>query len=196
MPDADFELREMTRSEIVRICEIDVTEEGNRVYKWGIGEIQRVPETWQRRPRPVEDWQEKAERIKLALDEGGLAVGAFDGQRLVGFIFLRYRLTGKVALVQALWVSRAWRRRGIATALLRRVLDAARGEGARLAYVSACPSESACGFYLHEGFRPTVWVHRELYDREPEDIHMVLALQPGGDQTALWSQELAEGSRG
>jgi GNAT superfamily N-acetyltransferase len=196
MADADFELREMTRSEIGRICEIDVTEEGTCVYKWVNGQIQRVPEKWQRRPRPVEDWRGKAERIKLALDEGGLAIGAFDGQRLVGFVFLRHRLTEKVALLQALWVSRAWRRRGIATALLRRVLDAARGEGARLAYVSACPSESACGFYLHEGFRPTVWVHRELYDREPEDIHMILALQPSGEQTGLWPQELAEGSLG
>jgi len=43
-------------------------------------------------------------------------------------------------------------------------------------YVSATPSESAVGFYLKQGFRPTAHVSQELYVLEPEDIHMVRPL--------------------
>ena len=189
-------IRQMRRDEIGRICEIDVTESGHCVYKWIDGAVRPVAEEWKRPPRPLDDWMAKAERIRLAMDDGGLAVGAFAGERLVGFAFLRYRLTEEVALLQALWVSRTWRRRGIATAILRRLLEAASEEGARLVYVSACPSESAYGFYLHEGFRPSVWVHRRLHDKEPEDIHMILALRPGGETTSPWSQASVERSHG
>ena len=43
-------------------------------------------------------------------------------------------------------------------------------------YVSATPSESAVGFYREQGFVPTLDVHPELYELEPEDIHMVKSL--------------------
>ena len=38
------------------------------------------------------------------------------------------------------------------------------------------PSESAVGFYLRQGFKPTEDVHPELFAREPEDIRMILGL--------------------
>ena len=47
---------------------------------------------------------------------------------------------------------------------------------AKRLYVSAVPSESAVGFYLKQGFEPTEDVHPDLYELEPEDIHMILNL--------------------
>jgi hypothetical protein len=43
-------------------------------------------------------------------------------------------------------------------------------------YVSATPSESAVGFYTGQGFRPTEEVNEELFELEPEDIHMIKPL--------------------
>ena len=38
------------------------------------------------------------------------------------------------------------------------------------------PTESAQGFYRSQGFRPTPFVHTEMYQREPKDIHMIKPL--------------------
>jgi hypothetical protein len=47
----------------------------------------------------------------------------------------------------------------------------ARAAGATAFYVSACPTESAVGFYTSRGFRPTDRPNPELLALEPEDIH-------------------------
>jgi hypothetical protein len=44
-------------------------------------------------------------------------------------------------------------------------------------YVSATPSESAVGFYLKHGFRLAIEPIPELFEEEPEDIHMLLDLK-------------------
>jgi hypothetical protein len=54
------------------------------------------------------------------------------------------------------------------------VIDAALATGATNLYVSAVPSESAVGFYLSQGFRPVGTPRPELFELEPEDIHMSL----------------------
>jgi hypothetical protein len=42
-------------------------------------------------------------------------------------------------------------------------------------YVSSVPSDSAVGFYLSRGFKLTEPLP-DLWAREPDDIHMLLAL--------------------
>ena len=76
----------------------------------------------------------------------------------------------------SLHVSRDYRRRGIAAQLIQELIRLAQENGARRLYVSATPSESAVGFYMSEGFVPTKHVNKELFDLEPEDIHMMRAL--------------------
>jgi ribosomal protein S18 acetylase RimI-like enzyme len=175
-PHASWKMRPMAAEEVDRISEIDVSESGQVVYKWINGRVEAAPERWHR-PRSHSDaWKQKADRIKARLARGGAAFGAFAGERLVGFVALQHRLADDVALLSALWVSRDHRRQGIATALTREVLRLARETGATAVYVSACPSESAQGFYRSLGFSPAVFVHRELYEAEPEDIHMVKRL--------------------
>ncbi len=171
-----FDIRVMGIAEIDRISEIDVSERGSVVYKWIDGAVRPVPEAWERPRSYGEGWKRRAEGIRAALSQGGIAFGAFDANQLVGFASLRYHLAGTTAQLQALWVSAPHRRRGIATALVRHALDAARAAGDRSVYLSAIPSESAQDFYRRQGFEPTVFVHRDLYDKEPEDIHMLRQL--------------------
>lgn len=110
------------------------------------------------------------------LDLAGTAFGAFDGERLVGLAVYRPRLRRAMGQLTGLHVSDGYRRQGIASRLFAEVLNLARRDGATELYVSATPSGSAVGFYLHHGFVPTNEPDPTLLEEEPEDIHMTLDL--------------------
>jgi len=112
------------------------------------------------------------------LDGGGMAFGAFHGDRLVGCATLRFGLTPTMAQLAGMWVGNGYRRQGIGTRLMAEMVRLARQSGAEGLYASATPSEPAVGFYRSHGFSvaPKERIHPELYEREPDDIHMILAL--------------------
>ena len=94
----------------------------------------------------------------------------------MGCAGLRPHLTATQAEMVAFYVSRAYHRQGIATALLQEIIRLAHAAGAREIYVSAVPSESAVGFYLSQGFRLAPHPNPGLFALEPNDIHMLLPL--------------------
>lgn len=102
--------------------------------------------------------------------------GAFENNRLVGFALYRPHLTETIAQLAALFVSKDYRRQGIAIKLSDAVSRQAKLDGHTKLYVSATPSESAVNFYQRQGFVPTQETNPELFNLEPEDIHMVKEL--------------------
>jgi GNAT superfamily N-acetyltransferase len=162
--------------DLVRVQEIDVAESGSTVYTVVEGHLALTEETWQRLARSASQWQPYIEEWETLLQRRGAAIGAVAEGRLVGIAVIRYRLTEDMAQLAALFVDRAHRRQGIATTLTEAVIQLARGDGARELYVSATPSESAIGFYTSQGFILAQPVNTELYEREPEDIHLVRPL--------------------
>jgi aminoglycoside phosphotransferase (APT) family kinase protein/GNAT superfamily N-acetyltransferase len=119
-------------------------------------------------PELVKTWQP-------VVDAGGVLLGAFQEGHLAGIALLGGEVAAGVYQVALLFVSRPHRGRGVATALMNEVEQLARNENARALYVSSVPSDSAVGFYLSRGFRPTDPLP-ELFAEEPEDIHMLLPL--------------------
>lgn len=117
----------------------------------------------------VAEWQP-------AVDAGGVLLGAFDDRRLAGIGLLGDEVSDGVRQVALLFVSRPYRRRGVAGALLDEMERVASDAHATALYVSSVPSESAVGFYLSRGFEATTPLP-ELYAKEPEDIHMLLPLR-------------------
>jgi len=113
------------------------------------------------------------------LDLGGTALGAFDGDRLVGIAICRPHLTDTMGQLGLLHVSNGYRRQGVASRLYDKVLRLANEDGATHLYVSATPTESAISFYLSKGFQPTATPDPDLLTKEPDDIHMVLELSGG-----------------
>lgn len=162
--------------ELARVEEIDVSESGSAVYSVVKGQLILREETWQRPHRSAAHWQPYIERWEGLMERGGAAIGAFADSRLAGIAMIRYQLTESTAQLDALFVDSAYRRRGIATALVEEASQLARASGAQELYVSATPSESAVGFYTSQGFALVRPVNAELYEREPDDIHMVRAL--------------------
>lgn len=168
-------IRQLTREELSRAQEIDVSESGRIIYRYTDGEIHPVAEEWHRLAWNAAEW---ADTIRKWTDQlkWDVMLGAFAAETLVGLAALRYRLTESTAQLVSLHVSRQARRQGVATRLTHEIIRLAKEKGAQELYVSATPSESAVGFYLRQGFRPTARVNEELYALEPEDIHMVRQL--------------------
>jgi GNAT superfamily N-acetyltransferase len=115
-------------------------------------------------------------QMSASLEQGGALLGALDGERLAGLAILRPDLQPGMAQLAALFVSRPYRRQGVASQLLAEAERLARAGGATSLYVSATPSASAVGFYLEHGFGPTDSPDPALLALEPEDIHMVKPL--------------------
>ena len=104
------EMREMALAELDRVNEISVTERGYIVYTYFEGDIVAQPEVWQRPPRSREGWQVLVDRWTGYLHRGGVILGAFDGELLVGMTVVRYKLTATQAELAGLFVSEAYRR--------------------------------------------------------------------------------------
>jgi ribosomal protein S18 acetylase RimI-like enzyme len=173
-------IKQLPASDLDRIIEIDRSEQVSVLYRMRDGELVAedvdlaVPE-WSNEGGEY-SVQSKVEHWGAYLQEGGVLLGALDGERLAGFAILRYRLDEGTAQLAVLHVSRPYRRQGIASQLTEEVSRLARADGARSLYVSATPSNSAVGFYTNLGFTLVDQPHPELFALEPEDIHMIKAI--------------------
>jgi GNAT superfamily N-acetyltransferase len=166
------ELRRLATHELVRVEEIDVTEEGEVVYHVRERDLVAEPEPWARtRLEPL-----LVERLIRYVEAGGVGLGAFEDEHLVGIAVYRPELAEDMGQLAALFVDRDHRRTGIATRLVDEVVRIALAGGAARLYVSATPSESAVGFYRSRGFELAEEVNPELFALEPEDVHMIKRL--------------------
>jgi GNAT superfamily N-acetyltransferase len=171
-----IEIRELARGELARVYDIDDSDDGDVVYVVAAGRLTAIPVDWHRPRRTPERWNQSIARWETILNQGGVVYGALLGDLLVGVAVLRARLTPARAQLQSLFVSRAYRRQGVASRLVGEVERRAITSGARELYVSAMPSVPAVGFYLAQGFRVTEEVDPDLFAQEPEDIHLVKPL--------------------
>lgn len=174
-----MKIKELNNEDVCRIKEIDRSEKVKLLYKYTEGSL--IPEKVN---LDVPRWseQEYAERISnlsRELGKGGIMIGAIDDNLLVGAAVLGHRLIGdnldEIQLV-SLHVSIGYRRKGIATKLFNLICKLAKDKGAKRLYISSTPSESAVGFYLGQGCKLATKVNKELYQLEPEDIHMIKEL--------------------
>lgn len=108
-------------------------------------------------------------------DRGGFFLAAFDGEQLAGLVVVDPKPLGPAGdLVQMkfLHVGRPYRKQGLATRFFQAAEDHARSLGARGLYVSATPSENTINFYLARGCAIAAQPDPELFELEPEDIHL------------------------
>lgn len=98
-------------------------------------------------------WNEPTTRdFSLILSRSLAHIGAFAGERLVGFVNVAWD-GGIHAFILDTCVSPEFRRRGIATSLVERATKVARERGAEWLHVDFEPH--LAGFYRNLGFRAT-----------------------------------------
>jgi N-acetylglutamate synthase-like GNAT family acetyltransferase len=114
--------------------------------------------------------------LEGSLDAGGMAVGAFVDGGLVGVGAVIPHVRPGIAQLAYLHVSAPHRGSGIGNGLSDRLEQLARAAGASEMVVSATPSGGTVRFYASRGFQPTAEPLPELFELEPEDVHMHMAL--------------------
>lgn len=171
--------RELELKEADKIRDIDRSEWIERMYEMREGEMQEI-----KAGHECPTWEEAElmsliNRCKREIENGGKAIGAFDHERLVGFGVLAHKFRGKnndQLQVDLMYVSRAYRRRGIGRKIMEALCKEAARRGAKYVYISSTETESAVNFYGSLGSEVTEDVDPELFALEPKDIHMVKKL--------------------
>ena len=178
---AEIEYRPLEPSELGRVGEIDRSETIDAVY------VQRGSRLELRRGKfssptwdPVGAGEHSVSAIREALvgwSEGGAAaLGAFDGDRLVGIGLLLPHLRPGIAQLAFLYVSAGYRGRGVGGRIADELERIARDGGDRSVVVSATRSRNTVRFYRQRGFEPMGKPLPELYELEPEDVQMEKSL--------------------
>jgi predicted N-acetyltransferase YhbS len=171
----------MKPEELERISELDRSEHVTLAYEIKDGVLTQIEVDWHVPAWSVDGDGDHSLSKQLAfcrshLDQGGVMLGAFRGNSLVGAAIVRSRFREDMAQLAFLHISRRFRKQGIAKRLMGKACEIAREDGAVRMCVSSIPSSPAVDFYLAQGCRLAEEVDSELYALEPEDIHLVLDL--------------------
>lgn len=165
--------------DVARLADIDRSEVVKTLYKVRDGALVALDHGCRVPPWSGEALAEMTAFARDRFEAGGEGWAAFAGGRLVGVAVLGHapvRGDPRELQLALLYVSRAYRRRGVAGRLFDVLREAALRRGARRLYVSATPSDSAVGFYLSRGARLAAPVDAALFALEPEDVHLVVDL--------------------
>jgi len=172
-------IRRLEANEVSRLSEFDRTERITRLYAIEDGQLTSKPAEIDVPPWDDAHIHHLVEMTQSEMDQGAWAWGAFEREQIGGLACVGGRLIGQDGdLVQLvlMHVSKDFRRQGVASRLFDLAVQRARDLGAWGLYISATPSNSALGFYVSRGAGLASEVIAELYEKEPEDIHLILPL--------------------
>lgn len=171
--------RELTPADVHQLKEIDRSEHIELIYEMDNEQLVEIKTDHECPTWDAMLLSEIEERFIYELENGGMAVGTFAGDILVGFGVLAHKLRGvrqDQLQVDLMYVSRQYRRQGIGTQLLDRLSNEARSRGAAALYISSTETRSAVSFYQSNGSHLTKEIDDELFNKEPKDIHMMINL--------------------
>ncbi|MBV9171928.1 MAG: GNAT family N-acetyltransferase [Chloroflexi bacterium] len=176
-----IELKRLKRVELSSVAEIDRTERIELIYEQRGTELEERRGYWTSPawdPHGHGEHSVEAKRLELEhyVDAGGIALGAFWKGRLVGIGVVVPHLRPGIAQLAFLHVSQAFRATGIGGLLSDELDLIARDAGDTEIVVSATPSANTVRFYLSRGYELMAQALPELYELEPEDVHMRKAL--------------------
>ena len=163
--------------ELSRVVEIDRTERIDLIYEQRGTELVARRGNWSSPAwDPDGHGQHSVEGQRHALehyvDAGGIALGATSGGQLVGIGVAVPHLRPTIAQLAFLHVSNEFRGAGIGSRLCDDLDLIARDAGDSEIVVSATPSENTVRFYRGRGFELMAQPLPELFELEPEDVHM------------------------
>src|SRR5436305_2774525 len=157
MPMNELTIRRLDYDELGRIAEIDRTEQIGLIFVQRGAELEGRPGDWS---APAWDQEGDGEHsvvrhtrdLEHYVDGGGVALGAFEGQRLVGTGAVVPHLRPGIALLAWLHITAGRRDSGIGRELADALEAIARDAGDDRMVVSAAPSEHTVRFYRHRGY--------------------------------------------
>jgi GNAT superfamily N-acetyltransferase len=175
------EIRRLDRIELARVAEIDRSERIEVLYDQRGTQLVARHGDWNARAWDPDGHGEhsveaQVRALERYVDGGGIALGELVGGRLVGIGVVVPHLRPGIAQLAYLHVSAPFRATGVGRRLCEQLEDLARAAGDTEMVVSATPSENTVRFYLGRGFRTMEEPLAELFELEPEDVHLHKAL--------------------
>lgn len=174
---AAVEVRPISRAELSLVAQIDRTERIGALYVQNGTALSLRRGAWSAPAwDPTGDHEHSvASQVKAVegyVDAGSIAVGAFAGGSLIGLGVVVPHVGHEIAQLAFLHVSEAWRAKGVGSDLVESLVQIARGTGDSEMVVSSTPTKNTVAFYSRRGFMPDAEPLPELFQREPEDVHM------------------------
>ena len=167
--------RNLRREEIAQVWSIDRSEVVEKVYCVENEALVLKPEHHDVTGWPPGEAEKYTPILLDCFDRGGWFHGAFDDARLIGVAVLESKRIGKhnnQLQLKFLHVSRSYRNTGLGTMLFEMSRATAREKGCTQLYVSATPSEHTVNFYTGLGCVLARHPEPDLFQLEPEDIHL------------------------
>ena len=169
--------RRLVAADLARIGEIDRTECIETLYvQHGTRLEERVGDwsapAWASEGEGEHSVAHQRAECERHLAAGGTALGAFADGRLVGIGLVTPHIRPGIAQFAFLYVSKEYRACGVGRHLSEELERLAREQGDTTMVVSATPSLNTVRFYRRRGFEPMPEPLPELYELEPEDVHM------------------------
>ncbi len=174
--------RDLSRSEIQAIWTIDRREVIEAIYTLENGALALKPEYFDAPGWPPGEVETYTPLLEACFDQRGWFYGLFDDSQLIGVAVLENRFIGQPRdqlQLKFLHVSHGYRGHGLGRRLFESAAAEARLRGARRLYISATPSQHTIDFYLGLGCTVTAKPDPELYELEPDDIHLEYAIGAG-----------------
>ncbi|WP_392389710.1 GNAT family N-acetyltransferase [Acinetobacter guillouiae] len=118
--------------------------------------------------------------LKQHLIQGGRCVGAFNQlNRLIGVQLVSNQVITdypEAKLLQYFYVDANHQGLGLGTQLMHSAIKSAEQLGAQQLYISATPTQRTVDFYLKQGALVLEKPDQQLWELEPEDIHLIYTL--------------------
>lgn len=169
--------RPLQIDEVEKIGEIQRAEEIHGYYRLQNGVLTVVPHVERVQSFDPKELASILDRQRKILAGGGVVIGAFDGEKIVGVVSVENRRRGanqNYCKMDILYVSAGYRGRGIGKRLVDLSKTVTLRVGATKLYISATPTTTTVDFYLRLGAVLATELDPELYQQEPEDIHLEL----------------------
>jgi GNAT superfamily N-acetyltransferase len=172
-----IEIRELARDELALVRDIDRTERIEVLYvQQGTELVERPGEfdapAWYSDGDGEHSVAAQHRTLVGYVDHGGIAMGAFLDTRFVGIGVVVPHVRPSIAQLAYLHVTNGSRSGGIGSRLITDLESIARRAGDREIVVTATPSLNTVRFYRRHGYRPMATPLPELFELEPEDVHM------------------------
>jgi GNAT superfamily N-acetyltransferase len=177
MASEPVSIRRLEAPDLGRAAEIDRSERIDLLFVQRGAELEPRPGRWDATPwDPHGDGAHSVAAhvrdLEHYVEAGGTALGAFEGDRLVGIGVVLPHVRPGIAQLAWLHVTAGRRDAGIGRRLCEALEAIAREAGDAAMVVSATPSAHTVTFYRRRGYDVMAEPLPELLAREPEDVHL------------------------
>jgi len=170
----NIEYRQLATHECEKMKEINPSRFIKRVWRSINGVKQWVDINWKDDDYP-NGYENHFMALKATYEDGGIAIGAFDGAQLIGFCSVNRDVFGhqyKYVLLDQIFISNEYQNQGIGKKLFHLSAEKAKQWGVDKFYICSSSSEDTLAFYYSLGCIGAKEINQQLYESDENDMQL------------------------